>query len=654
MLDTEWWLNESPGMADSLRSGVRRVLARVLVAVAFVATALPASADLYDDDVARLRATNFDPAPYSAGAQAGDAEALYNLAIIEDEANFDFDTAFTLFEQAAAVGHAGAQYRLGRYQVRFGGDLAYARTMLQAAAQNGHPDAAALLAEIGGSVATSPAPAPVTSAPPPVVAQAPSAPAALPSNCVDPATVNDNDVARLAGTLRDAGLCVRQEHASDGGLDWTFTVIENLTVPGGPVWFLPHDNENAAFDTAVHAVRNHGGRLIAVEAADNRSFRGQDPNRNFGRTAEVAASCRDQRAAAPNYTDYVMAYLKPAPVAYLSLHSNDPGYNGDGRGGAGTISVFRKSSVMRGFPAPNPPSSAFRNGDNAVLFAGTEAYGSSSDAQRKRAAVNDAGMNAIYEHVTWSRNDCSLSNYILLNFNDKPYYNVEAQHGDVATQIAMVEKLLPLIGFGPGAAAAAPVEIRVPRLRPDRVSAVPAPEEEPSVVVEPLPDAGAVTIDPSGAVTAVQAPSAKDTDRVPPAVSITGGSLEDALPIGEDGISDILPGLLEEGSSDGAFAPVPDASRIARLAPAEPAAGDGPTNGEAVSLAPVEPAPQPEPAQPTSLQAERTSPLGLLGETQTQLGLLAGLAIILMGLLVISPMRRRKHRPPPRGGRYGE
>jgi len=626
---------------------MRRALGGVVVAVAFAVTALPAMADRYDDDVARLRAANFDPAPYQAAAQAGDPEALYNLAIIEDESNFDFDTAFVLFEQAAAAGHAGAQYRLGRYQVRFGGDLPYARTMLQAAAQNGHPDAPALLAEIGGAApsaapqAPAPqAPAPQTLAPQPV-APAVQAPAAT-ANCVDPGAVNDSDVARLAAILRESGLCVRQEHASDGGFDWTFTVVENLTTPGGPVWYLPHDNENAAFDTAVHAVRNHGGRLIAVEAADNRSFRGQDPNRNFGRTADVAASCRDQRAAAPNYTDYVMAYLKPAPVAYLSLHSNDPGYNGDGRGGAGTISVFRKSSVMRGFAAPNPPNAAFRNGDNAVLFAGTEAYGNSSDAQRKRAALNDAGMNAIYEHVTWSRNDCSLSNYILLNFNDKPYYNVEVQHGDAATQIAMVERLLPLIGFGGGVAAAAPVEVRIPRLRPERpdVTGVVQPD-----VVEPLPVSGAVTIDPSGAVTTIPEPPAKDTDRVPPALSISD---DDPLAIGDDGISDILPGLLEQGSAEGASPQAIDPSRIARLAPAEPPpepspAPSGTPSGDSVALAPSLPAPTPA---AESLQAE--GPMGVLSDTRTQFGLLAGLAIILLGLLVMSPMRRRK---PPRGHR---
>jgi hypothetical protein len=212
--------------------------------------------------------------------------------------------------------------------------------------------------------------------------------------------------------------------------------------PRGPFWFLPHDNENDAFDSGVYAVRKYGGGLLSVVAGGHRFFRGQDPNRNFGTDGKTARQCRQQKAPAPLYTRTVFKIIdtfRRGP--YLALHNNSDGYSGNG--GSGTISILRSTPRSRAFPAwkvIRKGRGGLDDEDSMVYIAGT----GSTPPSRRISRLNRAGINVKYEWVSPSHNDCSMSNYVVLKRHTDRYFNIETQHGDSRTQKRIIDRLMKL------------------------------------------------------------------------------------------------------------------------------------------------------------------------------------------------------------------
>jgi hypothetical protein len=171
---------------------------------------------------------------------------------------------------------------------------------------------------------------------------------------------------------------------------------------------------------------------------ESRTNRGQDPNRNFGGAAK-SPSCTQQRAASPQFTTGVLA-LRPAGAPIVALHTNDDGYDGDGKGGSGTISVRRTSTVLTPFAANE--ASPLADEDNVLLLAGSEpAPGNAATRALISKMTENAGVNVIYERVAAASHDCSLSNHAVLN-NLGPYYNVEVQHGRGVEQQKILDILM--------------------------------------------------------------------------------------------------------------------------------------------------------------------------------------------------------------------
>ena len=111
-----------------------------------------------------------------------------------------------------------------------------------------------------------------------------------PAVCLAPGTVGDADVARHAADLADPALCISERIVEDGDTTWRLVVIDNAGTPG-PLWAVPHDEEDEAFAAGVRAVRLYGGTMVAIENADARLVDGKDPNQYFARTPEAAATC---------------------------------------------------------------------------------------------------------------------------------------------------------------------------------------------------------------------------------------------------------------------------------------------------------------------------------------------------------------------------
>jgi hypothetical protein len=268
----------------------------------------------------------------------------------------------------------------------------------------------------------------------------------VPSSCLDPARSGNPDILRHLSAIRSARLCYRPELVDEGRFQWRFHVFHHPEDPAGPFWVLPHDDEDAAFEAAVHAVDTYGGGFLAIDTGQRRYFRGQDPNRNFSTTWSESALCREQARPAPLFTAAVLKHYKRSRgFPYLSLHNNDNGWRENG--GRGTVSVYRNNSVLRGMRGTSA-TAALRDEDNLVYIAGTRPFASDPDSGERARALNRLGLNVVYRHVTSRSFNCSLSDYVTWNrLGD--YYNIEAQHGRADVQKRMVDRLMKHLGRRP-------------------------------------------------------------------------------------------------------------------------------------------------------------------------------------------------------------
>jgi hypothetical protein len=260
---------------------------------------------------------------------------------------------------------------------------------------------------------------------------------------LDPAHAPFADLARHREDPAWARLSVATLRFADGDYRWTLIVISDPTRPAGPFWFVPHDDENAAFDAGLHALSTYGGRLVAVANGGRRDLapggRGMagcahpcDPNRDFG-------------PQGPLYDATVLGLMDPAqPV--VGLHTNAPG--GAGHGGRGSVFVDPADTV-RVF-ASAKASGAFANGDTVAIVAGR-----APKAQARPPCVetlNGGGVHVAYEQVSGppgGAGDGSLSNRLALEARDPPrvYVGLEARHGDAASEIAMIDVLMTCPAF---------------------------------------------------------------------------------------------------------------------------------------------------------------------------------------------------------------
>ncbi|MGD8206692.1 MAG: hypothetical protein PVH47_01310 [Thiohalocapsa sp.] len=265
------------------------------------------------------------------------------------------------------------------------------------------------------------------------------------SECMDPSAAVSRDVRRNLERLRSEPICYRRQQVREGPYTWVFHLLEHRKAPDGPFWVLPHDNEDTAFDAAVHAVITYGGGLLAVETGGRRHFLGQDPNRNFSRSSADARLCRDQRLPAPGYTTAILDHYRGRRGPYLALHNNHDRWHGNG--GLGTVSLYRETSVLRGFPGVRA-TGELRDEDNLVFVAGTRPPSADPELRRRIAALNAAGLNVVHKEVDARSFDCSLSDYIAWHRLGE-YYNIEAQYGHGAAQRVMVDRLMATLGIRP-------------------------------------------------------------------------------------------------------------------------------------------------------------------------------------------------------------
>ena len=251
-----------------------------------------------------------------------------------------------------------------------------------------------------------------------------------------------SDLKRNANSLK--AMCVYSITFQENKSPWKMILVYNPVKTNGPFWFLPHDNENTAFSSAVYATKKYGGGFLAVESHGSRYFMGQDPNRNFGETAQTAHACSKQKYAAPKYSKNIFRIIdvfKKRGMPYLAMHNNKNGWYGNG--GTGGISIQKSSHSTKSYPSGKVKVGhrmGIKDEDSLVYIAGTSAIPNST----KLNNLLNSGLHTKYEIVNRYNNDCSMSNYVVLRKGGH-YYNIESEHGDLVAQKQMIDQLMNIL-----------------------------------------------------------------------------------------------------------------------------------------------------------------------------------------------------------------
>ncbi len=245
----------------------------------------------------------------------------------------------------------------------------------------------------------------------------------------------DDDIARnisVEGYFAD--VTISEYRFSENGFAWHLIRFSSATRPDGPVWVVPHDDENAAFDGMIAALRQYGGTGIAVNSGPGSARRqaglGQcgvrdaivqmcDPNRNFADGAPIFTRV------------FIDQFAANRPV--IALHTNSHGFSGDGEGGSGDITILdralhaagKMAARKNGLLAVNPQP-IMANADTLALTAFlARDRRPSSEAQNCGTGMASSGIHFWHEEV--GQSDGSLSNYLAIYRPEIAYVNVESR-----------------------------------------------------------------------------------------------------------------------------------------------------------------------------------------------------------------------------------
>ncbi len=246
----------------------------------------------------------------------------------------------------------------------------------------------------------------------------------------------DDDIGRNSDTRGYFdGIEISERRFTENGFTWHLIRFTNKDTPTGPLWMVPHDDENAAFDAMMAAVKAHGGVGIAVNSGPG-SLRGQSGNGACGVKATNASSCDPNRNfgdATPIFTSAFLAERK-AGHSVIALHTNTPGFSGDGQGGRGEITILDAAEFLRGVTVPRrgghlaiESEAEMANHDTFGLTAYLASNGQpDADAVACRNAMVRSGVHFWHERVGTS--DGSMSNYLALKQPDIKYFNAESRN----------------------------------------------------------------------------------------------------------------------------------------------------------------------------------------------------------------------------------
>jgi len=245
------------------------------------------------------------------------------------------------------------------------------------------------------------------------------------SACLPPTSLTDRDDDL---SIFGDGICASATTFEERGTRWTVHTFDSGR--RGPLFVLPHDDENAALGTAAWALRTHGGVATVVESGGSRFVGGTDPNRNFDANA---LDCRRPGGRSPRFVE---AMLAPRNRPVIALHTNARG--AAATGGAGSVSIRAPYAGSEAFPSEE--ATGGRRSEDAMVILASRSGARDPQVRRRVERLNRAGVHVLVETVDPARTDCSLSHYAVMN--GIRYANVEVAHGETGTQIEILDILI--------------------------------------------------------------------------------------------------------------------------------------------------------------------------------------------------------------------
>ena len=242
-------------------------------------------------------------------------------------------------------------------------------------------------------------------------------------------TLADDDLQRHRGDANYlTGLHISEMRFSEAGFDWHLLRFANSEKPGGPLWVVPHDDENAAFDAALAALKLYGGIAVVVNSGPG-SSRMQTGRGTCGGRHAILSRCDPNRNFSDKTPLFSNAFLEQRSEGQpiIALHTNSPGFGP----GNGQITILDMMSASKGNIRPR--RYGYFGGDGPQILKDHDSYAiipfripniPDSDILCRKSLIQ-AGVHIWHEPV--EKSDGSLSNYIVLKRPDIAYANMESR-----------------------------------------------------------------------------------------------------------------------------------------------------------------------------------------------------------------------------------
>ncbi len=244
----------------------------------------------------------------------------------------------------------------------------------------------------------------------------------------EPSTSRDPDVLRAisAGLIDFSEVeAASIKFEDEQGQKWTLQVFQSRPLPQGPSIFIPHDNENESFQTGLRSLHERGGHLLALECGEERLCEGVDPNRNFRPKNKI-------------YLETILKFFMAKPFPVITLHNNHDSHRELGGSGSIYADMTTPYADGHGFYFAGDP-------DDLIIFSDKYSMKESPLFKQYAKAFEKRELNFIFEEIT-PHNSLGghMSTYILEN-TDRPYFNIESQHGHESEQVFYLEELFRLV-----------------------------------------------------------------------------------------------------------------------------------------------------------------------------------------------------------------
>ena len=244
----------------------------------------------------------------------------------------------------------------------------------------------------------------------------------------DPGTSEDPDITRaISAAIIDFSEveAALVKFKDEQGQEWRLQVFQSKRWPHGPSIFVPHDNENEAFQTGLRSLHERGGHLLALECGEERLCAGVDPNRNFRPKNKI-------------YLHTILRFFMKKPFPVITLHNNHDSHRQLGGSGSIYADMATPYADGHGFYFAGDP-------DDLIIFSDTKAMKESPLFELYAEAFEKSQLNFIFEEIT-PHNSLGghMSTYVLQS-TDKFYFNIESQHGHEAEQAFYLDELFQIM-----------------------------------------------------------------------------------------------------------------------------------------------------------------------------------------------------------------